>query len=484
MPVAPRGPMTTLLAPRTQRVVAKRRKSISLSLRVLIACAALALPASTSCIDDNIVDFDDDEPVVPEPVDEVALESIAEGLTSPVLLLSAPQDGSRMFIVDRTGTVRIVTTEDGLVDEPFLDLRDRIVDLEEDFDERGLLGLAFHPLHAENGKLYVYYSAPLREGAPEGWDHTARLSELTMSDPSANRVDPGSERILLEIDEPQFNHNGGTVAFGPDGFLYLSLGDGGEANDVGLGHPPLGNGQDARTLLGSILRLDVNGGDPYAIPSDNPYVGIEGADEIYAHGFRNPYRMSFDLAGDRDLFVGDAGQVRWEEVDIVTLGGNYGWNIREGNHCFDPADETMEPASCPDEGWNGEPLFGPIVEYRNSASEGGIGSAVIGGFVYRGASMPGLTGDYVFGDLSASLEEPSGRIFVASRSEADDGTWNMRELSIAGRSGGSLGAFVLGFGQDSLGEVYVLTSDELGPTGTTGRVFRLVPAPMTSTAEG
>jgi glucose/arabinose dehydrogenase len=453
-------------------------QALPTTLRALIACVAITLPVSSSCIDDNVVDFDDDDDPVPDPVSEVGLQLVAEGFTNPVLLRMAPDDSDRKFIVDRIGTIRILTANDELLEEPFLDLRDAIVELSEDYDERGLLGLAFHPQYATNGRLYVYYSAPLRDEAPDDWDHTARLSELTVSDPSANRVDPESERVLLAIDQPQGNHNGGTVTFGPDGLLYLSLGDGGASNDVGEGHPPLGNGQDATTLLGSILRIDVDRGDPYAIPDDNPYVGVEGADEIYAHGFRNPYRMSFDLAGDRELFVGDVGQVRWEEIDIVTLGGNYGWNIREGTHCFDPQDETMEPAACPSEGWNGESLLPPILEYPNADAEGGIGVAVVGGFVYRGAAMPDLVGDYVFGDFSASFEAPMGSLFAGDR--ADDGTWSMRRLSISGNAGSSLERYLLGLGQDSLGEIYALTSDEPGPRGTTGRVFRIVPSSRTN----
>jgi glucose/arabinose dehydrogenase len=386
----------------------------SARMRAAIVCASIAMAASVSCIDDNLVDFDDDdEQVDPEPVNRVGLQLVADGLVNPVLLVSSGDGTARRFIVDRIGLVRIATSRDEVLDEPFLDLRDAVVELEDDYDERGLLGLAFHPAYETNGKLYIYYSAPLRRDAPEGYDHTARLSELTVSDPAANRVDPTSERILLEIDQPQANHNGGSVAFGPDGFLYLSLGDGGEANDVGLGHPPLGNGQDARTLLGSILRIDVDHGDPYAVPADNPYVGREGADEIFAHGFRNPYRMSFDLAGSRELFVSDAGQNRWEEIDLVTRGGNYGWNVREGTHCFDRDDADQEPASCPTVGWDGEPLIDPIVEYQNANVEGGLGVVVVGGYVYRGTAMPGLAGDYVFGDFSATFDAPQGRIFAA-----------------------------------------------------------------------
>src|SRR5687767_3446323 len=270
----------------------------------------------------------------------VGLRLVADGLTSPVALVEAPDASGRRFVVDQVGVIRILTAGGSLVSEPFLDLRSRIVPLMPAFDERGLLGLAFHPGYAGNGRFFVYYSAPLRPGAPAGYDHTARISEFRVSAASPNRADSASERIVVEVDKPQFNHNGGTVLFGPrDGYLYVSLGDGGGADDVGLGHADDwyaanagGNGQDIQqNLLGNILRIDVNGGAPYAVPTDNPFTGTagcaDGCDEIWAYGFRNPYRMSFDLGGARDLFVGDAGQELWEEVSIAVNGGNFVWNF-------------------------------------------------------------------------------------------------------------------------------------------------------------
>lgn len=414
----------------------------------------------------------------PAPVDTVGLERIVEGLTSPVLLREALDDSGRLFIVDQVGVIRILTPDGDLLETPFLDLQDQIVDLMPAFDERGLLGLAFHPEYATNGRFFVYYSAPLRDGAPQEYNHTSHVSQLTVSETDENVADPSSERILLQVDQPQFNHDAGTLAFGPDGFLYISLGDGGGANDVGEGHPPLGNGQDSSTLLGSILRIDVDQGDPFAIPEDNPYVGMDGRDEIFARGFRNPFRMSFDQGGDRSLFVGDAGQDLWEEVSIVTLGGNYGWNIREGTHCFDPENPTEPPDTCPEEGPEGKPLIDPIIEYRNANAPGGIGLVVIGGFVYRGSNIPELEGTYVFGDYSAAPSEPMGKLFAATRPADGEGLWDMRELSIAGRMDGALGAFLLGFGQDNSGEIYVLLSQQPGPTGTTGEVYRVVAPDM------
>src|ERR671919_810397 len=283
----------------------------------LLALLLTALPAASSGAQSPIGD----------PMD-VDLELIADGLTSPVTLMEAPDGTGRLFVVDQAGLIRVITPSGVLLPEPFLDVRDRMVALQAGFDERGLLGLAFHPDYASNGRFFVYYSAPLREGGPAGFNHTSHISEFTVSgDP--DRADPASERILLQVDEPQFNHNAGSLQFGPeDEYLYISFGDGGGANDVGLGHVADwyaenggGNGQDVtQNLLGSILRIDVDSGSPYGIPPDNPFVGTPGLDEVWAYGFRNPYRMSFDRGGSRQLFVGDVGQLRWEEVSIVTAG--------------------------------------------------------------------------------------------------------------------------------------------------------------------
>jgi glucose/arabinose dehydrogenase len=359
-----------------------------------------------------------------------------------------------------------------------------------EFDERGVLGLAFHPGYAGNGRFFVYYSAPLRAGAPAGYDHTARVSEFRVSATNANRADPASERIVLQEDKPQFNHNGGTLLFGPsDGYLYISFGDGGGADDVGLGHVEDwyltnagGNGQDIQNnLLGNILRIDVDHGDPYAIPADNPFAGMpgcaDGCDEIWAYGFRNPYRMSFDPGGSRDLFVGDAGQELWEEVSIAVKGGNFGWNVKEGTHCFSTENPNESPAECPDTVGSahpraGDPLIDPVIEYANHHQPGGLGATVIGGHVYRGSALPQFFGRYVFGDWSREFEEPDGSLFVAKARKK--GLWHMQQLRIATSPTGRLGHYLLGFGQDPAGEMYALTTDQTGPTGTTGEVFKLV----------
>jgi glucose/arabinose dehydrogenase len=407
----------------------------------------------------------------------VGLQEMAAGLTAPVALVEPPDGSRRLFIVDQIGLIRVLLPSGQLLAEPFLDVRDRLVTLMPNFDERGLLSLAFHPNYAENGRFFVFYSAPLRDGAPAGWNCTSHISEfLVSSDP--NRADPASERILLQVDKPQFNHNAGTVVFGPDGKLYISLGDGGGANDVGLGHVEDwypdnagGNGQDITdNLLGSILRIDVDAGAPYAIPPDNPFAGREGLDEIWAYGFRNPYRISFD--GSR-LFAGDAGQGLWEEVSLVVKGGNYGWNVKEGTHCFDAENSSVSPAACPSTAPGGVPLRDPVIEYANARNPiGGLGLTVIGGHVYRGGELPQLRGRYVFGDWSRSFARPDGTLLVATSRK--NGLWLIQELMVQGNPGGRLGHFILGFGRASSGEVYVLTSDSVGPAGNTGKVFRLV----------
>jgi glucose/arabinose dehydrogenase len=407
-----------------------------------------------------------------EPV--VGVESIVTGLTAPLVLTSPDDDSGRLFIADQDGVIWILTEEGERLDTPYLDLSDRLVQLNPGYDERGLLGLAFHPDYAENGRFFVYYSAPLREGGPGGWDHTSHLSEFTVSSDSPDQADPESERIIMEVDQPQSNHNGGQLAFGPDGYLYIALGDGGSAHDVGLGHTAeIGNGQDITNLLGSILRIDVDGDDPYGIPEDNPFVGTEGRDEIFAYGLRNPYRMSFDSAEDQQLFTGDVGQGLWEEVNIVTLGGNYGWPIKEGTHCFSPDSPRNPPDTCPDTGPRGEELIDPILEYQNANVAGGLGRAVIGGYVYRGSELPGFEGRYVFGDWSLSFGQPLGTLFVATPPDDGGDEWPFEELEVAERPDGRLGEYVLALGRDATGELYVLTHETGGPQGSTGKVLRL-----------
>lgn len=401
----------------------------------------------------------------------IELETVAEGLTAPVSVTHAGDGSGRLFVVDQAGLIRIVR-DGSLLAAPFLDLTSEMVAVNPFFDERGLLGLAFHPDYETNGRFFVRYSVP-RTGNPgepcfgtSRGCHSEVLGEFRVSDDPDVAVPGGT--ILFSVDEPQFNHNSGGIAFGPDGFLYLTLGDGGGADD-GLAdtppsHGPIGNGQDIFTTLGSILRIDIDGGAPYAIPPDNPFVGISGADEIYAYGFRNPYRFSFDRDTGR-LFLADVGQNLFEEIDIVEKGGNYGWVIREGLHCFDPFDPTHPPASCSTTGPYGEPLIDPVAEYDHDD-----GIAVVGGFVYRGTRFRELSGKYVFGDFSRGFVPGNGRLFYL---DADGDFSSLFELRL-GNDDEPLGLYLLGLGEDEDGELYVATSESLGPTGDSGKVHRVV----------
>ncbi len=270
------------------------------------------------------------------------------------------------------------------------------------------------------------------------------------------------------MDKPQMNHNGGTIAFGPDGYLYLPLGDGGGANDVDTGHAPEGNGQNTSTLLGKILRIDVNNASAaYGIPADNPFVGVAGyRPEIWAFGFRNPWRISFDNEGR--LFVSDAGQNLWEEVDIVTRGGNYGWNIREGTHCFDPNNASEPLASCTDKGLRGEPLLDPIIEYGHDGR-----AVVVGGYIYNGKALPELDGSYIFADWSSGFARGDGTLLLARPSQK--GLWTVEEIRVADSPNDRVNAYIRSLGQDDSGELYLITSENAGPKGETGKIYKIIP---------
>lgn len=426
---------------------------------------------------------------------KVELEVVATGLTSPVGVTHANDGSSRLFVVDQAGFIRVI--DNGVLrPTPFLDLSAKLPTLGSFFDERGVLGLAFHPDYKSNGRFFVRYSAP-REGDPNescndpnGFIvgcHAEVLAEYAVSAGDVNVADPNSEIILFSIDEPEFNHDAGDVAFGPDGMLYFSLGDGGGANDglddPDLPHGPTGNGQNINTFLGSLLRIDVDGppapGLAYAIPSDNPFVGSAGLDEIYAYGFRNPYKFSFDdgPGGNGAIYLGDVGQDVYEEVDIVIKGGNYGWVIREGFHCFDPFNPTVEPAFCSGTGGAlGDPLLDPVNEYTHA--EGGL--SVIGGFVYRGTRSPELASKYIFGDFSGDFG-PTGRLYYFDIAGAD--SFVRKEFFIT-PNGDPLGMFLKGFGEGEDGEVYVLASDVLAPSGDTGVVFRIRSVPTGACCTG
>ncbi|HTE28453.1 PQQ-dependent sugar dehydrogenase [Flavitalea sp.] len=434
---------------------------------------------------------DDDPPMKVTP----DLGVVVSDLVSPITLAQPSDDTKRLFVVDQVGKIWIIDDKGQKLAQPFIDVASKMVTLNPNYDERGLLGLAFHPNYKSNGKFYLCYTAPPPDGGPttdagntglpKRWNNTTVISEFKVSaDP--NIADPASERKLLQEPHPQGNHNGGTIAFGPDGFLYISIGDGGNKNDLGPGHVEDwyaanagGNAQDNdQNLMGNVLRIDVNSsgaGKNYAIPADNPFVGKAGLDEVWAYGLRNPYRFSFDMGGTGSLLLGDAGQNLYEEIDLVTKGGNYGWNVKEGTHCFNAANEKIELTTCPGVDAAGNPLIDPVIETKNFANPGGGNFVVIvAGYVYRGNVLPELKGKYVFGNYSSAGTQPQGEVYVSTPSTGT-GLWTYDKIALKSFPD-NLQLYVKGFGQDSGGEIYVLASSIAGPSGTTGKVLKLVAA--------
>lgn len=404
----------------------------------------------------------------------IGVKVFSEGYVSPTVLVPVGDSKDSVLVADQVGVIYVVSKEGQRSEQPFLDLRPRLTKINDGFDERGLLGLALHPKFKENKKLYVIYSAPKRPTAPEDWDHTMRLAEFTANADGLTARDD-SHRVVLEIDKPYFNHNGGCIQFGPDGFLYISVGDGGNGMDQGK-RPPEGNGQNLQALLGKILRIDVDGGKPYGVPKDNPFVGKSARPEIFAYGLRNPWRMSFDSGGSHQLFAADVGQDAFEEVDIIVKGANYGWNVREGFHCFDPKDTIHPPDHCPEEAKNGDPFTDPILEYKNvkahpNDSEAG-GSSITGGFVYRGDAIRSLKGKYIFADWSRYMVKPDAALFAATK--GDGAKWNWQRIMPASHPNG-MDFYITGFGQDAEGELYIFTNSSNGLVGTTGKVQKIVP---------
>ena len=406
----------------------------------------------------------------------VNLQVAAEGLTAPLNLVSPPDGTKRRFITEQIGVVKILMPDGKILEEPFLNIRHRIPKLHQDFDERGLLGIAFHPDFKSNGRFFVAYSGYLPGDSTLDrvvwYSHANYIAEYRVSKTDPNKADPLSERILSKIDWPQFNHNGHWIGFGPDGFLYASTGDGGYANDWGIGHNVTkGNGQDLMSLNGKILRIDVDKmnvdkGEAYGIPADNPFVGRPDAKpEIWAYGFRNPWRCSFDMGGTRQLFCGDVQQNSFEEVDVVTKGGNFGWRVKEATHCFDFVNPDKHPATCEATG-----MIDPVIEYNNcNVHKDCKGLSVTGGYVYRGSHGP-WQGKYFFGDWSKQFGVRDGRIYVATDA---GGKWTMEDVKVANMPG--FNSYVLAFGQDADGEVYVLTQDTTGPVGGLAKIYKIVP---------
>src|SRR5688500_11769071 len=362
-----------------------------------------------------------EDPIEPSTGSGARLQEVVTGLSAP-LYLTAPPGDPRLFIVEKTGAIRIV--KDGLLlPEAFLDLSSVV----SNGGEQGLLGLAFYPDYATTRHFIVHYT--------DAAGNTVVSRFQTSDDP--DRADPASEQILLTQVQPFSNHNGGQILFGPDGFLYLGLGDGGSAGD------PNNRGQDLSDLLGSILRIDVRASEPYSVPADNPFLQ-SAVPEVWSYGLRNPWRFSFDRATG-DLYIADVGELGWEEVDVSTpaegagKGANYGWNIMEGNHCFlaSGCDQTS--------------LTLPVLEYSHQE-----GCSITGGYVYRGSAIPALQGLYFYADLCQRWV----RSFRYTGGAATERT-EWASLMPAGP--------VLSFGEDASGELYIL--DE------SGRVSKIVPDP-------
>ncbi|MFW6078187.1 MAG: PQQ-dependent sugar dehydrogenase [Gemmatimonadota bacterium] len=379
---------------------------------VFVVTVSVALGLLAACDDEGGGDL----VTVPsgDPPD-VALEEVATGLDGPVHLTAPPGD-DRVFIVEQPGRIRILR-DGSVLSTPYLDITDRVAS----GGERGLLSVAFHPRFAENGRLYVNYTDQA------GDTRVVRFE----ADPDADTVDPGTAELVLVVEQPFANHNGGLNLFGPDGMLYIGLGDGGSAGD------PEGNGQDTSTLLGSILRLDVDGAAPYAIPSDNPFVdGADGRAEIWAYGLRNPWRFSFDEEAGR-LYVADVGQNRIEEINVqaADAGGlNYGWNVMEGTECF-------RSLPC-----DTDEFVLPALEYSHDD-----GCSVTGGVVYRGEAVSALVGHYVYGDYCDGWI----RSFRYENGEVEDSAeWDVDAIEQ-----------LTSFGTDAEGELYVLSAG-----GTVSRV--------------
>lgn len=422
-------------------------------------------------------------PPVPRlPSTTIGAKELATGFTSPVALVQ-PASEAPLIVVDQVGLAYTLDASGQRSTTPLLDVRSQMVQLSPTYDERGLLSIAFHPDFANNRRLFVTYNAPPTGVVEQPADSILRLSEFQapvgITGLLGASVDLATERVILEIVKPQYNHNGGQLAFGADGMLYFSVGDGGGGNDEAPGHTPgIGNAQDRSKLLGKMLRLDVNTTTvPYIVPTDNPFLGDANArPEIWATGLRNPWRFSFDRQGDGELFLADAGQDLFEEVNIITRAGNYGWRIREASSCFNVSDPGTPLANCPNVGPLGDPLIDPIIELAHTGPGGvPLSSVVIGGYVYRGSAAPALFGKYIFADFSITLALPEGRLFAAERIQPN--RWTLKELLVSGASRGMLNKYILALGQDAAGELYVLASGNLGPVGTAGVIYKLEPAP-------
>jgi quinoprotein glucose dehydrogenase len=378
--------------------------------------------------------------IATKPLPGVVIERAFPNLkiTRPVVLTHAGDGSGRLFVCTQQGMVSAFPNRQDVNEEQvetFLDISSK-VDYEDKENEEGLLGLAFHPRYAENGEFFLYYTI---KDPP----HTSIISRFRVSKDDPNRADPMFEEEILRIPQPYWNHNGGTILFGPDGYLYIGLGDGGAAND------PHGNGQNLKTLLGSILRIDVDHKDRdlnYAIPKDNPFVGRNDArGEIWAYGIRNIWRMAFDRKTNV-LWAGDVGQNLWEEIDLIVRGGNYGWNLREGAHPF--AENGGRPR---------RDLIDPVWEYHHD-----IGKSITGGNVYRGQKVPPLAGKYLYADYVSGLVWALDYDLQAKKVKANYVIQPAESLPLKNMP-------VITFGEDEEGETYF--------TDSFGVIYRFVARP-------
>jgi glucose/arabinose dehydrogenase len=432
------------------------------------------------------------QPIAKATAPTIRLEQVASELVSPVWGTPAPGVANRLFVVDQPGQLWSINLTNGnkslVLDVSSLVYPNPLgIPAFGNYDERGFLGVAFHPNYATNGLLYTYTSEAPDSGTPDfplippggTVDHLNVVTEWHVTDPSNSEptVDISSRRVLIRMEWPQLNHDGGALNFGPDGLLYVATGDGGGADDAdsnGVTHGRIGNAQDPTSALGKILRIDPQGNnstnEQYGIPTDNPFSGRpEYVQEIFAYGFRNPFRVSFDSVTG-DLFVADVGQNKIEEVDVVVKGGNYGWNIKEGTFCFDPngagPGQVTDAASCGPLG-----LIDPVAQYDHDE-----GIAIVGGFVYRGSQIPALRGRYIFGDYSRQFFGNNGRLFMLKDKNPLKNpltTSNILEMKIASPQPA---LSLLGFGQDANGELYLLANSNGGvPRNSTGVVLRISP---------
>ncbi|NP_001161565.1 Hhip-like protein [Saccoglossus kowalevskii] len=390
----------------------------------------------------------------------ICVQEFANGLRNPLAGVHAGDGTHRFFIAEQIGVVYVFLKNGTKINEPFLDIRSEVLTSSRRGDERGFLGLSFHPDYENNGRLFIYYSVGTLS------DQKIRISEMRVSSDDMNKADTSTERVLLEIDQPAPNHNGGQLLFGEDGYLYLFVGDGGKGGDP---FGEIGNGQDLESLLGAVLRIDIDGeenGRPYRIPSDNPFLNVSNAKpEIYAYGTRNMWRCSVDRGDDVTgegrgrIFCGDVGQDSYEEIDIIEKGGNFGWRMKEGFSCYD---DDM----CTDDAM-GEDIL-PIHAYSHS-----VGKSVTGGYVYRGCQSPNLKGHYIFGDFV------NGRLFKLIE-DKNTGEWNNFDICLGDNSvcnNGLIGTFpgkILSFGEDESGEVYILSTDHESNTHSGGKVHKIV----------